>query len=131
MPPPAYSFRPTVFVGDDSPVVQVTLTRLLDVAGVHAYIAGMHSEDDAPTKFIGGFKCAIIALEPARTRDDPVDEAELLRLYQPTLPVAFLHEQASMRLMDRARALGPVFHRSSELEAVAKWALSYARPAGG
>jgi hypothetical protein len=118
--------RPIVFVGDDSPTLMTTLTEKLDAAGVQAYFTGPVLDPSSPTKFIGGFKCALLPLERPVGKDDPIDEAELLRMYQPELPVAFLYEGATTALLDRARAMGPVFRKSDQVEGAIAWALGHA-----
>jgi hypothetical protein len=119
--------RPIVFVGDDSPTLMKTLADKLEGAGLQPYFAGSVTDPSAPTKFIGGFQCALFALERAEGKDDPIDEAELLRMYQPELPVAFLFEAASDALLDRARGMGPVFRKADQIEAAIAWAVGHAK----
>jgi two-component SAPR family response regulator len=118
--------RKVVFVGDNSPAVQTTLKDLLERAGVHAYLARSASNPNAATEFIGGFKCALVTLERVDGYNDPIDEAELLRMYQPELAIAFLHSDASRHMLERAATMGPIFRKDDELDAAVAWALDRA-----
>jgi CheY-like chemotaxis protein len=116
-----------VFVKDDNPAVRKTLGDLLTAIGVRAHFPDLAYDSSQPTKFLGGFKCALLELDRAPGQDDAVDEVDLLHLYQPTLPVAFLYANAGDALLDRARALGPVFHKPDQLAAAVAWAERHIR----
>jgi len=109
-----------IYMGDDSPLVRATLADALSSEGVQVHVPGGAGTNDA-TSFIGGFRCAILDLEQVAGTDDAIDVAELLRVYQPALPVAFLHESASQKMIRRAEALGPVFRKPDDLAAALAW----------
>jgi len=123
-------FRPMVFVKDESSAVQQTLSQKLHAGGARAHFPDATHDPSSPTKFIGGFKCALLTLDDRAGKDDPVDEAELLRLYQPTLPVGFLYSHAPTAVVERARVLGPVFKKPDQLDAAASWALGHCADGG-
>jgi len=114
---------PLVFIGEDSPAIRGMLTEKLEAAGARVHFRDSGMDANADTKFMGGFTCALLALERPDGKGDTIDEAELLRMYQPTLPVAFLHDEVPERLLQRARAVGPVFRKPHQLEAATQWAV--------
>ena len=83
------------------------------------------SAADSRSVTIRGFACALLDLDLGD--GDGVDVAELLRVHQPDLPVAFFSGGALPALMMRARALGPVFAKPDELEDAVAWAVASAR----
>lgn len=113
---------PMVYVKDANPAVRKTVGDLLTAIGVRPHFPDSAFDSSQPTTFLGGFKCAILELDRGPGQDDAVDEVDLLRLYQPTLPVAFLYAKASDSMLDRARALGPVFQKPAQLAAAVAWA---------
>jgi hypothetical protein len=115
--------KPLVYLADDSLVITTLLKDQLTGAGISVYLPVSANNPDNPTSFIGGFKCAVLDLENRDNRDDPIDTADLLRVYQPTLPVAFLHEGASDKLVKRAEVLGPVFRKPDDLAHILAWVL--------
>jgi len=114
---------PLIYLSDESLVVRTILADQLAAAGLEVYLPASANNPDNPTSFIGGFKCAVLDLENAEGKDDPIDTADLLRVYQPTLPVAFLHESASQKLVKRAEVLGPVFKKPDDLARILAWVI--------
>jgi DNA-binding NarL/FixJ family response regulator len=52
---------------------------------------------------------------------DGDDVARALHARRPDLPVAFFSASTSAELVDRARAIGPVFAKPGELDAAVAW----------
>jgi hypothetical protein len=119
--------KPLIYLADESLVVKTILCDQLRSEGLQLYLPASANDPENPTSFIGGFKCALLDLENHDGKDDPIDTADLLRVYQPTLPVAFLHEAASAALVKRAGVLGPVFQKPEDLGKILAWVLGYAR----
>jgi CheY-like chemotaxis protein len=115
---------PRVFVGEDSPAIRSMLADKLEAAGAHVHFRDSGMDSESTTSFMGNFACALLALERPDGKGDTIDEAELLRMYQPTLPVAFLHDDVPERLLQRARAVGPVFRKPHQLEAATAWVVA-------
>ena len=101
------------------------LADKLEAAGAHVHFRDSGMDNESATSFMGGFTCALLALERPDGKGDTIDEAELLRMYQPTLPVAFLHDEVGERSpCMRARAVGPVFRKPHQLEAATAWVVA-------
>ena len=109
-----------VYVGDDSPDVKSSLSDCLVADGMQVHTPNTASDPNDSTRAVG-FACAVLHLDKMDGKADAIDSAELLRLYQPTLPVAFLYAMAPHVLVQRARALGPIFHVPSELDQAVAW----------
>jgi CheY-like chemotaxis protein len=118
---------PLVYISDDSLEVRTLLSEHLRASGIEIYLAASANNPENPTSFVGGFKCAVLDLDNVDGKDDPIDTADLLRVYQPTLPVAFLHEVASQQLVKRAEQVGTVFEKPGELAKVLEWVLECAK----
>jgi len=117
LPPKA----PLVYIADDSEVVRSALERRLTAEGVRVYAGGSAAASRSVT--IRSFACALLDLDLGD--GDGVDVAELLRVHQPTLPVAFFSGGAVPAVMARARALGPVFRKPDDLEEAIAWVLKW------
>jgi hypothetical protein len=115
---------PTVFVADSSPAVQTALKEKLAAEGLLAYLARSPETSNLSHEFIGALGCALMTLSG---NEDAIAEAQLLRVYQPELPIAFLHARASEHTMARAKEMGPIFHRDEQLDAAVAWAADRAR----
>jgi hypothetical protein len=117
---------PLLYVEDGDAAVRAAVSDRLIAAGMRVYTPETVGSEDDDTKLVGSFRCALLHLGRLNGKADAVDSAELLRVYQPTLPVGFLFDEASTRLLDRARALGPVFHTPDGLDSALDWALAHA-----
>jgi DNA-binding response OmpR family regulator len=84
------------------------------------------SAADSRSVTVRGFACALLDLDLGD--GDGVDVAELLRVHQPTLPVAFFSGGAPADIVARARALGPIFAKPDDLEDAMAWVLGWAKP---
>jgi hypothetical protein len=115
------SSPPLIYVGDNSKVVQLELTDKLTADGILVYTPGSENDPNSATKFLGGFKCALLHLERVDGKADAIDAAELLRVYQPDLPVAFMHESPRSMLVQRAAALGPIFRLPEDVGPALAW----------
>ncbi len=113
-----------MFVADSSPSVQAALKEKLAAEGLFAYLARSPEALGSSHEFIGGLGCALMTLSG---NEDAIAEAQLLRVYQPDLPIAFLHARASEHTMARAKEMGPIFHRDEQLDAAVAWAADRAR----
>jgi CheY-like chemotaxis protein len=118
---------PLIFVGEDSPAIRGMLASQLEAAGARVHFRDVGLDSNADTKFMGGFQCAVLALERPDGKGDTIDEAELLRMYQPTLPVAFLYSEVPEKVLQRASAVGPVFKKPEQIEAATAWVLENCR----
>jgi len=114
---------PVVYIGDDSPSVRAGVSDRLKVEGILVYTPALGGDPERDTASIGALRCALFHLD----RSDAIDTAELLRVYQPTLPVAFLHEIAGGPILLRARVLGPLFRSPQDLASAHKWAREHAK----
>jgi hypothetical protein len=113
-----------VFVADRSPAIQAALKEKLAAEGLLACLARSPDTSSLSHEFIGGLTCALMTLSG---NEDAIAEAQLLRVYQPELPVAFLHARASEHTIARAKEMGPIFHREEQLDAAVAWAAERAR----
>jgi hypothetical protein len=118
---------PLVYLADDSLVIQTLVRDQLVAAGLEIYLPASANNPENPTSFIGGFKCAVLDLDGREGRDDPLDTADLLRVYQPSLPVAFLYENAGQNLVKRASLVGPTFKKPDDLAEILAWILECAK----
>jgi len=117
---------PLVYIGADTPLVRSGLSNVLTANGVSVYTPSLVSDPHASTASVGSFRCALFHLEPGEGRPDPLEAAELLRVYQPDLPVAFLYERSGEAMLLRARELGPHFLVTTELPAAYDWVVDQA-----
>ena len=113
---------PIVYIADDSHVVRAALAHRLTAAGLRVHAGG--SAADSRSVTVRGFACALLDLDLGD--GDGVDVAELLRVHQPDLPVAFFSGGAAATVMSRARAMGPVFRKPDEFEEALAWVLARA-----
>jgi len=118
---------PSVYVGDESGPIRLGVSDKLRADGIHVYTPSSRGDPERDTASIGGFKCALLHLDRLDGKADAIDFADLLRVYQPTLPVAFLHETAPEPMLRRARVVGPVFKIPDDLEAAHEWARDQAK----
>jgi two-component system response regulator RegA len=117
--PPA----PTVYIADDSDVVRGAVRQRLLAEGLLVHAGG--SAADSRSVTVRSFACALLDLDLGD--GDGVDVAELLRVHQPELPVAFFSGGASPAVTARAKAMGPIFHKPDELDAAVAWVVRSAR----
>jgi two-component system response regulator RegA len=116
------STPPIVYIADDSDVIRSALARRLTADGLVVHAGG--SAADSRSMTIRLFACALLDLDLGD--GDGVDVADLLRVHQPDLPVAFFSGGAAASVMARARELGPVFKKPDELEDAVAWVKSRA-----
>jgi hypothetical protein len=117
---------PLVYVGDDSPAVWSAISTKLTADGTQVYTPDLTSDPVDSTRSSGSFRCAILHLDRSEGSADAFDVADLLRFYQPNLPLAFLYETAGEPAREKGRALGPVFHSPDQLDAALAWARTHA-----
>jgi two-component system, response regulator RegA len=98
------------------------VTQRLKAAGLQVYAGG--SAADSRSVTVRGFACALLDLDLGD--GDGVDVAELLRVHQPDLPVAFFSGGAAASVMAAAKAMGPVFRKPEELDLAIAWVLKNA-----
>jgi CheY-like chemotaxis protein len=98
-------------------VVRSALSHRLTSEGLVVHAGG--SAADSRSVTVRVFACALLDLDLGD--GDGVDVAELLRVHQPDLPVAFFSGGASATVLRRAQALGPVFHKPDELDLAVAW----------
>jgi hypothetical protein len=110
-----------VYVGGDAPTVLDAIRDPLLAAGIRIYSPSAAGDPARDTASVGAFRCALLHLERLDGTADAIDAAELLQVYQPTLPVAFVHEQAPESMLQRARVLGPIFLEPGELAGALAW----------
>lgn len=96
--------------------------RRLTGAGLEVRAGG--SAADSRTLTMRGFACALLDLDLGD--GNGVEVAELLRVHQPTLPVAFFSGGAASPVVERARGIGPIFRKPDELEQAIVWVLARA-----
>jgi two-component system response regulator RegA len=108
---------PLVYIADDSEVVRATLTRRLTAEGFVVHTGG--SAADSRSVTVRAFSCALLDLDLGDGTG--VDVAELLRIHQPALPIAFFSGGAPPAVLARARSMGPVFRKPEELDAAIAW----------
>jgi CheY-like chemotaxis protein len=112
---------PVLFV-DDSAVARAAATKLLRERGVDATVLGSTREAegvDAST-----FAAALLDLELGDGLGTEL--ARALRAREPGLPIAFLTSSEQRPALDEAQRFGPVFSKSSEVEAAVQWLASQA-----
>jgi hypothetical protein len=122
---------PTVYVGDDSPAVWSAISTKLTADGRQVYTPDLTNDPVHATRSVGAFKCALLHLDRFEGTADAVEVAEVLRFYQPKLPVAFLYEGTAAALIEKGRAVGPVFHVPDELDAALAWAKENSKTTSG
>ena len=117
--------RPLVFVREDSAPIRKALADMLEAIGARAFYPILSSSGAVRTTVMEDFRCALLCLDRKDPKDDPVDEAELFRTYNPILPIAFLNAGSDDGLCKRAQCIGPVFDKAFQLEAAVAWASQY------
>jgi len=115
-----------VLVVDDSALARVAISRALRARGLEVRAFGSMKELRAVE--LGGYAAALLDLE----LDDALgtEIASLLHEHAPTMPIAFLTAGGSADLLAAARAIGPVFFKTTELERAASWIATAARSSG-
>jgi len=107
---------PTVLLVDDSPLVRRVLARRLAEEGFDVLEESLASA--ARRADTASLACAIVDLELAD--GDGPDLARALVADRASLPIAFFTAGAPSTVLERARALGPVFTKP-DLEAIVAW----------
>ena len=106
-----------VLVVDDSAVARLTVARRLRAEGLEVI---EHATAALPENgAVDRITCALLDLDLGES--DGADLARALLARRGDLPIAFFSGSASRELLDRARALGPVFAKPGELEGADAW----------
>jgi CheY-like chemotaxis protein len=113
-----------VLVADDSPVARRRIGAALHARGVEVVEAD--SAQAALAIDPAGLSCALLDLDLGD--GNGADVAEALRFKRNDLAVAFFSGGATEALEARARALGPWFEKTEDLERAVAWALEWAPP---
>jgi len=112
-----------VLVADDSPIALRVLTRTLADHGLP--VRAVSSASEARAVDTRGVAVAVLDLDLGD--GSGVDVAEALRAARPVLPIAFFSSGASPAVVARARAIGPIFDKLSDLDALTTWVESELR----
>jgi DNA-binding response OmpR family regulator len=112
----------SIYITDDTDSVREHVADVLRAEGFSVHARGSDASRNTDTRSLRRFSCALVNLESQDSKQDAVDFAEILRVYKPGLPVAFLHEHASPELRQRANAVGPVFRKPDDFQNVLNWA---------
>jgi two-component system, response regulator RegA len=107
---------------DDSALARAAATRRLTGRGLHVTALGSSREVEGidPTTFAA----ALLDIELGDGFGP--DVAARLRLGSPGLPIAFLTGGGSVRRIDAALAIGPVFSKTEGVDAAIGWVLAIA-----
>jgi CheY-like chemotaxis protein len=113
--------RSILFV-DDSAVARAATSQRLADRGVRVTALASSREAEAvdPTKFAA----ALLDIELGDGFGP--DVAARLRLESPKLPIAFLTGGAPSRIVEAARAIGPVFSKTAGVDEAIGWILAAA-----
>jgi DNA-binding response OmpR family regulator len=109
-----------VLVVDDSAVARRALATKLRAAGFDVREIGSAAE--AIDANLDDLACAILDLDLGD--GNGVDVARAYAASTASLPLAFFTAAGSSSLVERARALGPVFLKPDDVGAVVSWATS-------
>jgi CheY-like chemotaxis protein len=120
---PPSPLAPLALIADDSAVVRLTLARRLRAEGFE--VIAQESATRPEAKTFARLACAILDLDLGAS--DGATFAQSLRQERAGLPIAFFSGTASGELLERARALGPVFAKPGELDAAVAWACASSR----
>ena len=120
---PKVPVAPAVLVVDDSAVARLAVARRLRAEGFD--VIEQASASPPKETALGRAACALLDLDLGDS--DGCDLARSLLARSPGLPIAFFSGSASRALIDRARALGPVFAKPAELEAAVAWVRANAK----
>jgi DNA-binding response OmpR family regulator len=110
-----------VLVVDDSAVARRALAKKLREAGFS--VREVHSSADAVDADLDDVGCAILDLDLGD--GNGVDVARAFAASSPSMPLAFFTAAGSSTLVERARALGPVFSKPDDVDAVVSWAATH------
>jgi CheY-like chemotaxis protein len=111
-----------VLVVDDSALARRALSKALGAAGL-----AVHEESSVAAGAsvdLGEMACAVLDLE--LEDGDGTEIATKLRASDPKFPIAFFSAGATPDVVEKARALGPVFSKSDGLPDAVAWARSNA-----
>jgi CheY-like chemotaxis protein len=114
--------RRSILFVDDSPVVREAARKRLADQGmrVTALASSRETEDVDATRFAA----ALLDIELGDGFGP--DVAARLRRTSPKLPIAFLTGGGPQRLVEAARAIGPVFSKTAGVEDAIGWVLAAA-----
>jgi CheY-like chemotaxis protein len=113
--------RPILFV-DDSAVARAATSRRLVDRGVR--VTALSSSREAEGVDARSFAAALLDIE--LEDGSGTDVAARLRKASPKLPIAFLTSGASSGAEDAARAIGPVFSKTGDVDEAIGWILAAA-----
>jgi CheY-like chemotaxis protein len=106
-----------VLIADDSAVARVSVKKLVVAAGHE--VVEKDTAASAAAVDPSDLACALLDLDLGDGWG--TDVAEELRAKHASLPIAFFTTTTTGEALDRARALGPVFAKPSELEDAVAW----------
>lgn len=109
-----------VLVADDSALVRLTVAR--GVRGRGCEVVESDSVKAASAVDAATLACAVLDLDLGDGWG--TDVAARLREAAPELPIAFFTSEKSGAVVERARAIGPVFAKPHDLERAIDWAVN-------
>jgi FixJ family two-component response regulator len=112
-----------VFIADDSAVARLAIARRLRAEGFEVIEQATAAPPEAGA--LDRVACALLDLDLGESDGSNLGRALLAQRSE--LPIAFFSGSASPELLARARALGPVFSKPSQLEAAVAWIHANAR----
>ncbi len=123
---PGVSSPPLVLLADDSAVARLTVARRLRADGYEV----LEQASAAPpgAEALARVSCALLDLDIGDGDGSELGRALLAQ--RADLPIAFFSGTASSVLLERARALGPVFAKPRELDAAVAWIRTSVRTSG-
>jgi CheY-like chemotaxis protein len=120
MPPSPEIAPAAILLVDDSAVARLAIARRLRAEGFE--VIEQASAAPPPEDALARASCALLDLDLGES--DGCALAAALRTRKADLPIAFFSGTASRELLERARALGPVFAKPADLDAAVAWARS-------
>jgi DNA-binding response OmpR family regulator len=108
---------PVVLLADDSAVARLAVARRLRAEGFEVFERA--SADPPHDAALTRIDCCLLDLDLGDA--DGSEFARSLLARRAELPVAFFSSSVSRDVLARARALGPVFVKPTELDAAVAW----------
>jgi CheY-like chemotaxis protein len=113
-----------IFVADDSPVARLSVTRPLRADGREVLEATSAADALAHAPGAKALACALLDLDLGD--GDGAAVAIALRREDPALPIAFFSASVSGDVVERARAIGPIFAKPAALADALAWIAQHA-----
>lgn len=113
MPPPS----PRALLVDDSELVRHALSRRLKPLGFEVLDA--ETEEEALAVDISTVSVVVLDLELGIA--DGTEVAQKILLANPHVRVAFFTSGSTVAVLERARAMGPIFAKPDELDQLIAW----------